>query len=273
MSCCDNHDHPIDRRALLKVSAAGVAAATVGAAATSAGAADSPYADPAKPALPQTDMQVDLSNTALVVTDPQIDFLSPKGVTWKVVGKSVEEHGTVANIGKLMKAAKDVGMTVAISPHYYYPTDHGWKFGGPLEKLMHAIGMFDRKSPLSVDGFEGSGADFMPEYKEYIEDGKTIIASPHKVYGPEANDLSLQLRKAGIDRIILAGMSANLCVQAHLHELLEQGYEVAVVRDATAAAMLPEGDGYLAALINFRYIANGLWSTDEAVQRMMAAKT
>ena len=273
MSCCDNHDHPIDRRALLKVSAAGVVAATVGAAATSAGAADSPYADPAKPALPQTDMQVDLTNTALVVTDPQIDFLSPKGVTWKVVGKSVEEHGTVGNIGRLMKAAKDVGMTVAISPHYYYPTDHGWKFGGPLEKLMHAIGMFDRKSPLSVDGFEGSGADFMPEYKEFIEDGKTIIASPHKVYGPEANDLSLQLRKAGIDRIILAGMSANLCVQAHLHELLEQGYEVAVVRDATAAAMLPEGDGYLAALINFRYIANGLWNTDEAVQRMMAAKT
>ena len=272
MSCCDNHDHPIDRRALLKVSAAGVAAATVGAATTSAGAADNPYADPAKPALPQTDMQVDLSDTALVVTDPQIDFLSPKGVTWKVVGKSVEEHGTVGNIGRLMKAAKDVGMTVAISPHYYYPTDHGWKFGGPLEKLMHAIGMFDRKSPLSVEGFEGSGADFMPEYKEFIEDGKTIIASPHKVYGPEANDLSLQLRKAGIDRVILAGMSANLCVQAHLHELLEQGYEVAVVRDATAAAMLPEGDGYLAALINFRYIANGLWNTDEAVQRIMATK-
>ncbi|MGI9416173.1 MAG: cysteine hydrolase [Hyphomicrobiales bacterium] len=273
MSCCDNHDHPIDRRALLKATAAGVAVAATGAAAAPAAAADDPYADPAKPALPQTDMQVDLSNTALVVTDPQIDFLSPKGVTWKVVGKSVEENGTVANIGRLMKAAKDAGMTVAISPHYYYPTDHGWKFGGPLEKLMHAIGMFDRKSPLSVDGFEGSGADFMPEYKQFIEDGKTIIASPHKVYGPEANDLSLQLRKAGIDRIVLAGMSANLCVQAHLHELLEQGYEVAVVRDATAAARLPEGDGYLAALINFRYIANALWTTDEAVQRITAAKT
>ncbi len=130
---------------------------------------------------------------------------------------------------------------------------------------MHAIGMFDRPSPLSVDGFTGSGADFMPQYKQYIEDGQTLIASPHKVYGPEANDLALQLRKAGIDRVILAGMSANLCVQAHLHELLEMGFEVAVVRDATAAAMLPEGDGYLAALINFRYIANALWTTEEAV--------
>lgn len=207
-----------------------------------------------------------------MITDPQVDFLSPKGVTWKVVGKSVTQHNTVANIGSLLKTAKEAGMTVAISPHYYYPTDHGWKFGGPLEKLMHAIGMFDRKGSLSVDGFEGSGADFMPEYKEYINDGKTIISSPHKVYGPEANDLSLQLRKAGIDKIILAGMSANLCVQAHLHELLEQGYEIAVVRDATAAAMLPEGDGYMAAIINFRYIANALWTTEEAVKRIKAAK-
>jgi nicotinamidase-related amidase len=71
---------------------------------------------------------------------------------------------------------------------------------------------------------------------------------------------------------MLAGMSANLCVQAHLHELLEQGYEVAVVRDATAAARLPEGDGYLAALINFRYIANDLWTTDEAVVNIRNAE-
>lgn len=230
-----------------------------------------PYADPAEPGLPQTEMIATLANTALVITDPQIDFLSPDGVTWGVVGESVQEHNTVENIGRLLAAAKEAGMMVAISPHYYYPTDHGWKFGGPLEKLMHAIGMFDREGALSLNEFEGSGADFMPQYKQYIEDGQTIITSPHKVYGPEANDLNLQLRKAGIDKVILAGMSANLCVQAHLHELLEMGYEVAVVRDATAAAKLPEGDGYLAALINFRFIANDLWTTDEAVANISAA--
>jgi nicotinamidase-related amidase len=232
---------------------------------------EDPYADPAEPGLPQTEMIATLANTALVITDPQIDFLSPDGVTWGVVGESVQEHNTVENIGRLISAAKAAGMTVVVSPHYYYPSDHGWKFGGPLEKLMHAIGMFDRESPLSLNDFEGSGADFMPQYKAQIEDGETIITSPHKVYGPEANDLNLQLRKAGIDKVILAGMSANLCVQAHLHELLEMGYEVAVVRDATAAAKLPEGDGYLAALINFRFIANDLWTTDEAVAHISTA--
>lgn len=281
MACCNHQQHDsartgkeLGRREILKGGAgAALLAGTVGGSATGARAAEgNPYADPPEGALPPSDMTVTLENTALVITDPQIDFLSPDGVTWQVVGESVTEQGTVGNIGKLLAAAKASAMTVAISPHYYYPTDHGWKFGGPLEKLMHAIGMFDRTSPLSVEGFEGSGADFMPEYKQYIEDGKTIIASPHKVYGPEQNDLALQLRKAGIDKIILAGMSANLCVQAHLHELLEQGFEVAVVRDATAAAKLPEGDGYLAALINFRYIANALWTTEEAVKRIAAAK-
>jgi len=277
---CDQHDHDHDdehgqalgRRDFLKTGAVATAAsaAAVAVAATPGTAEAGIYDPPAKPALPPSDMKLDLKRTALVITDPQIDFLSPKGVTWGVVGKSVEENNTVANLGRLFAAAKKTGMTVAISPHYYYPTDKGWKFEGALEKLMHKIGMFNRKTAYDMKGFDNSGADFMPEFKDYIHDGKTIITSPHKVYGPEANDLVLQLRKNHIDQIILAGMSANLCVEAHLRELLEQGFEVAVVKDATAAARLPEGDGYLAALINFRYIANALWSTEEAVKRMGA---
>jgi nicotinamidase-related amidase len=51
-----------------------------------------------------------------------------------------------------------------------------------------------------------------------------------------------------------------------LRELLELGFEVAVVRDATAGPTTPEGDGYLAALINYRYIANALWSTAQTVE-------
>ncbi len=133
---------------------------------------------------------------------------------------------------------------------------------------MHNLGMFDRKGPLNLDGFENSGADFMPEFKKYINDGKTIVTSPHKVYGPEQNDVVLQLRKQRVDQVILAGMSANLCVESHLRELLEMGFEVAVVKDATAAAKIPDGDGYLAALINFRFIANAVWSTDEAVSKL-----
>ena len=171
------------------VAAAAIAVASLSLSNTVAHAASDPYAPPAKPALPPSDMVLDLKRTALVITDPQIDFLSPDGVTWGVVGASVTEHNTVANIGRLFEAAKQIDMSVAVSPHYYYPTDKGWKFEGGLEKLMHKIGMFDRQSPYTMNGFKDSGADFMPEYRKHIHDGKTVITSPHKVYGPDTNDL------------------------------------------------------------------------------------
>ncbi len=223
--------------------------------------------------MPETSMTVTRGNTALVITDPQIDFLSPKGVTWGVVGKSVTDNNTVKNIETLLKAAKANGIPVFISPHYYFPTDKGWKFEGSLEKLMHNLGMFDRAGPLDLSGFENSGADFLPVYKPYINDGKTVIASPHKIYGPENNDVMLQMRKRGIDKVILAGMSANLCVESHMREFLERGFEVTVVKDATAAAIVPEGDGYAAALVNFRFIANDVIDTKEAVSAMRKSKS
>jgi nicotinamidase-related amidase len=127
---------------------------------------------------------------------------------------------------------------------------------------------------LNLEGFEGSGADWLQLYKPYIQDGKTIVVSPHKVFGPETNDLVLQLRKRGINKVILAGMSANLCTEAHMRELAEQGFEIAVVKDATAAAKVPEGNGYEAALVNFRFIANAVWTTEEVKQsiEMQTAK-
>lgn len=226
----------------------------------------SPYADPADPALPQTGFVLEPARAALVVTDPQIDFLSPDGVSWPFFGDSITENGTVGHIGELLTAASGAGLTVAVSPHYYYPTDRAWEFGGPLEKMMHAIGMFGRQDSETGEGLPNSGADFLPAYAEVIRDGKTVIASPHKVYGPESNDLVLQLRKRGVSQVILAGMAANLCLEAHLRELVEQGFEVVVVKDATAGPRVPEGDGYLAAVINWRFLAHAVWTTADVLK-------
>lgn len=275
MATCAHHHpdrpEPTSRPTRRDLIAAGAAATAAGLSAMKAEASGNPaYAAPAEPALPPSTMALEKGRSALLVVDPQIDFLSPEGVAWGVVGESVTEHRVVENLARLFVAAKAADMPVVISPHYYYPHDHAWAFEGALEKVMHAIGMFDRPGPLDVSGLDGSGADFMPEYKAHIFDGRTIIASPHKVYGPEQNDAGLQLRKLRVDQIVLAGMSANLCVESHMREFLEQGFEVAVVRDATAGAKIPEGDGYLAALINFRMMANAVWSTDEAVDRIRA---
>ena len=212
-------------------------------------------------------MQFNKNDTALVVIDPQNDVLSEKGVSWGLVGASVKENNTVENLARLFKAAKDQGYEVFISPHYLYPHDQAWQFGGVVEKMMLEGKEFWLPGPHDLKGFPGSGADWLERYKPFIEDGKTVVVSPHKVWGPQTNDLVLQLRKRRINKIILAGMLANLCVESHLRELLEQGFEVAVVKDATAAPRHPEiGDGYKAAVINYGFLANAVLTTADAVK-------
>jgi nicotinamidase-related amidase len=214
-------------------------------------------------------MSFQKTDTAVVFIDPQNDVLSPKGANWGVVGASVTENKTVENMERIFKAAKAAGYEVFISPHYFYPTDNGWAFNGPLETEEFRTHTFARKGPLTLEGFANSGADWLDRFKPYIEDGKTIIASPHKVWGPQTNDLVLQLAKRRISKIILGGMLANICVEAHLREFLERGFEVAVVKDATAGPRHPEwGDGYQAAMINYRFLAHAVLSTDETVDRM-----
>ena len=80
-------------------------------------------------ALPDSGFVFSRPEAALVVIDPQNDFLSPKGAGWPVFGQSVTENNTVANLARLFEAAESSGMTVAISPHYEYPADGQWQFG------------------------------------------------------------------------------------------------------------------------------------------------
>jgi nicotinamidase-related amidase len=222
----------------------------------------------AEQALPNAKFVFDRPRAALVVIDPQNDFLSPGGAGWPVFGPSVTENNTVTNLASLFEVAKSGDMTVAISPHYEYPADGEWRFGGPAEQLLNELHMFERSGPLSVEGLPGSGADFLEQFTQFILDGSAIIASPHKIFGPQTNDLALQLRKRGVSQIVLAGMAANLCVESHLRHLLEDGFEVAVVRDATAAARVAAGDGYLAALTNYSFLAHAVWMTEEAVSHI-----
>jgi len=79
-------------------------------------------------------MDFNKDDTAVVFIDPQNDVLSEKGLGWGAVGDSIKENKTIENMERIFKAAKQNGFEVFISPHYFYPTDYGWKFNGPLEK-------------------------------------------------------------------------------------------------------------------------------------------
>jgi nicotinamidase-related amidase len=261
--------HVTTSRRELLLGAAGVVAATaLSSSAAAAGAAREAETASGHP----PDMTVGKADTAVVFIDPQNDVLSERGSSWGAVGASVTENKTVDHMERIFKAAKANGYDVFISPHYFYPTDNSWKFNGPLETEEFRTHTFARSGPLTLAGFPNSGADWLDRFKPYIDDGQTVVVSPHKVWGPQTNDLVLQLRKRRINKIILGGMLANICVESHLRELLEQGFEVAVVKDATAGPRHPVwGDGYQAAMINWGFLAHAVWSTDETVRRMQAA--
>lgn len=188
-----------------------------------------------------SEMTLDLERTALVVIDPQANFLRSMNAPHSASAGSATEDRVVRNLARLCEASQRAGITVAIS--------------------------------LTAEGFRGADF-FMPDLKPYIAGDATIICSPHKRYTPlpRVNDSGLQLRRQRVRQIILAGLIANLPLESHLRDFLEQGFEVAVVRDAIAGRKLPEGDGYLSALVNFRGIANGLWTTKQAISALERAE-
>lgn len=207
----------------------------------------------------------DRSHTAVVITDPQNDFLREDGKLYKLLADNLKELGTVNHIEQLMKAAKKVGVTLAVDPLVYTSLDGTWSNAGALQRQLLDMKALHRTSLADPSGFEGSGADFYDRYKPYIHDGKTIVVAPHKMYGPESNDLVYQLRSRNIDTVVLGGMVANLCVDSHMRALMENGFKVYVVADAVAA---PGADAYKAALVNYGMIANGVLTTDEAVKAL-----
>lgn len=204
--------------------------------------------------------ELDLSadDTAVLITDPQIDFLKPESVVWGKVGETVEENAVVDKLQRLRDAAREGSVPVIYSPHEYGDAEYdSWEHLNTIDRIMFDTRMFD---------VAGDGADFVPELEP---DDNTFVLSPHKqLSGFWSNDVQIQLRQRGIDTIVLAGMSANLCVESHLRDAVENGFEVLTVTDATAAA---GREALEAALTNYGFIAHETATTDEVVERLSAA--
>ncbi|MDX3265860.1 isochorismatase family protein [Streptomyces sp. MI02-2A] len=142
---------------------------------------------------------------------------------------------------------------------------------GTIASYLAGIDFVRRVDPVSLDGFVGSGADYPEHLKKYLMDGRTANISPHKGMSSDSNDLIKQLRLRRVEKVIMAGPVGNLCLEAHMRDIFEAGFEIAMVRDAVAAGRNEEGDGYQAAMVNYRFIANAVWTTEETVERMKAA--
>ena len=203
-------------------------------------------------------IDINSENTALLFTDPQVDALKPEGVMWEKVGDTVEENNVVEKLANLKEAANEGGVPVFYSPHYYTDDEFDtWEELNPIDQQMFDAEMYH---------VDKEGSNIIPELEP---DDNTFVLSSHKhLSGFWANDIQAQLTKRNIDTIVVAGMFANLCVESHVRDAVENGFKVLAVTDATAAP----GEEFLeAAKTNAEMIAHETAQADDVVDRLRNA--
>ncbi len=169
-------------------------------------------------------LQFDPTCTALVIPDPWNRLVSKNGRFRFLPWGPPPPERAVSNFLALVHTARRNRVPVLVSPHYYYPADHGWRLEGGLERLMRRVGMFQARGPWILEDLPCAG-DLPGVMQDF----------PWALEGHESLGLTLELDRRGIRRILLAGLLANHSLCGHLGELREQGFQVGLVHDASAA--------------------------------------
>jgi nicotinamidase-related amidase len=163
--------------------------------------------------------------TALLVIDPYNDFISEGGRIWNRLKAVAEANSCVPHMLQVLHATRKAGLRVFYAMHHRYrPGDYEtWKYIAPIQKAAWRSKAFEN----GTWGGEIRG-EFAPQPGE-------IVAQEHWCSSGFANtDLDMQLKKHGIHQLIVMGLIAHTCLEATVRYAAELGYEVTVVRDATA---------------------------------------
>ena len=193
--------------------------------------------------------------TGLVVIDPYNDFISEGGKLWERLKGVAEANQCIPHMLQVLNAARDADIRVFYALHRRYrPGDYeSWKYVAPIQKAA-----WSRKS------FEYGtwGGEIRTGFEPHAGD---VVAAEHWCSSGFANtDLDLQLKKHGIHKLIVIGLIAHTCVESTVRFAAELGYEVTVVRDATADYSDKEMNAALD--INLPSYANVIVTTHEIVQ-------
>ena len=204
-------------------------------------------------------LKYDKAITALLVIDPYNDFISEGGKIWDRIRTVAEANQCVPNMERVLNAARNAELRVFYALHRRYrPGDYEtWKYIAPIQKAA-----WKRKS------FEDGtwGGEIRAEFAPQVGD---IVASEHWCSSGFANtDLDLQLKRHGVHQLIVIGLIAHTCVEATVRFAAELGYEVTVVKDATAdysneemhAALDINIPSYASAIVTTTEIVEAIWS-------------
>ena len=172
-----------------------------------------------------TEDSYDPASTALLVIDPYNDFISEGGKLWPRIRAVAEANGCVQHMLEVLQAARQGGLRVFYALHRRYrPGDYeSWKYIAPIQKSAWSSKVFE---------YGTWGGEIRQEFAPRPGD---LIAAEHWCSSGFANtDLDLLLKRHAIHRVIVVGLIAHTCVEATVRFAAELGYEVTLVKDATA---------------------------------------
>ncbi len=194
------------------------------------GALGSEPPGPSIPARPYP-FPFDAARTALIVIDMQRDFLEPGGFG-ELLGNDVSELArVVAPLQALLAAARDAGLTIVHTREGHRPD----LADCPPSKLARGggeltIGSDGPKGRILVRGELGHdiGDELAPL------PGEVVLDKPGKgaFY---ATDLELLLRNRGIERLIVTGVTTEVCVHTTVREANDRGFECLVPEDCVGS--------------------------------------
>jgi nicotinamidase-related amidase len=193
--------------------------------------------------------------TGLLVVDPYNDFISEGGKIWNRIRGVAEANSCVPHMLQVLNAARNAGLRVFYAMHHRYrPGDYEtWKYVAPIQKAawQHKTFEYGTWGGEFCSGFEPKPGD--------------IVAMEHWCSSGFANtDLDLQLKKHGIHQLIVIGLIAHTCIEATVRFAAELGYDVTVVKDATAD--YSDKEMHAALEVNMPNYASAIVTTEELVR-------
>jgi ureidoacrylate peracid hydrolase len=201
-----------------------------------------------------TAVRYDRDTTALLVIDPYNDFISEGGKVWDRLKGVAEANDCIAHMLAVLDASRNAGLRVFYALHHRYrPGDfETWKHVAPIQKAAWSRRTFE---------YGTWGGEIR---REFVPQQGDIVALEHWCSSGFANtDLDLQLKRHGIQELVVIGLIAHTCVEATVRFAVELGYAVTMVNDATADY---SDDAMHAALgVNLPNYASAIVTTSEVV--------
>ncbi|MFI5348346.1 MAG: cysteine hydrolase family protein [Elusimicrobiota bacterium] len=199
-------------------------------------------------------------STALLIVDPYNDFMSEGGKFYEATNPTAQAAGFYPHLRELIPAMRAARVPIVVVPHRRWREGdyRGWKCLNPTQLKLNQARAFAAGS---------WGGEFHPDFGP--RDGDVVALEHWGQSGFVNTDLDAQLKRRGIEKIILAGMVANTCVEGTARHGAELGYQVTLVKDAVAA-FDPEGMRAANEVDGPRF-AHAIMTTEDLLERVAAS--